>query len=388
MSAANLAVESGASPRPLTEAKDRIAVLDGLRGFSIVLVVVGHLAGTRGFPFQDNQWSAALALLGVRVFFVISGFLITQLLLEEQSSTGSIRLGRFYFRRTLRIFVPYYAFLIALLTCDRAGVIVVGFHDLAAAATYTTNYNLHAAWPLAHTWSLSVEEQFYLLWPAALALFGKRRGLRLVALVIVAVPVIRLAMWRFEPALADGIGHRFETCADSLATGCLLAAARPWLSASKSYQRFARPVMAVAVTILVIAAIVLDDHPRLAYGFEWSFQNLGIAFLIDVCHRDARAGLGWLLSLRPVTGVGRMSYSIYLWQQVFLDRDSHAFICSFPVNLIAVAVLSTASYRGIERTALVARRKLERRFFPTHLVVPAADRHPPPASPAPISHLG
>src|SRR5262249_1060512 len=150
--------------------KDRIAVLDGLRGFSILLVVAGHLAGTRGFPLRENFLSSSLALLGVRVFFVISGFLITQILLEELAESGTVQLGRFYFRRTLRIFVPYYAFLIALFALERAGVILVGPNDFQAAATYTTNYNPHAAWQLAHTWSLSVEEQFYLLLPAPLPL--------------------------------------------------------------------------------------------------------------------------------------------------------------------------------------------------------------------------
>ena len=348
--------------------RDRIAVLDGLRGFSILLVIAGHLAGTRGFPLHENVYSAALAALGVRVFFVISGFLITQILLDEVDETGTVQLGRFYFRRTLRIFVPYYAFLAVMFALVRAGVWLAGPNDLAIAATYTSNYNPHAAWQLAHTWSLSVEEQFYLLWPAALALLGRRRALGVVALAIIGLPLVRVGMWKFAPALRDGLGHRFECCADSLATGCLLAAARGWLGERTWYTRIARPATAVAVTGLVIATVVLDNHPTLAFLGGWSFQNLGIAFLIDVCLRDARGGLGWVLSTAPATAIGRMSYSIYLWQQLFLDRQSTSLMSRFPFNLVAVAAAAAFSYRAIELASLSLRHRLEPRLFPRRVL--------------------
>jgi peptidoglycan/LPS O-acetylase OafA/YrhL len=343
--------------------KDRIAVLDGLRGFSIVLVVAGHLAGTRGFPLHENLISAALALLGVRVFFVISGFLITQILLNEVAESGTVNLGRFYFRRTLRIFVPYYAFLFAMFALERAGVILVGPNDFAAAATYTSNYNPHAAWQLAHTWSLSVEEQFYLLWPAALALLGRKRAFGVVALAIIGLPLVRIGMWKFAPALHDGIGHRFETCADSLATGCLLAAVRGWLTNRAWYTRIARSSTAVVVTGMVLASVVLDNHPRMAFLFGWSFQNVGIAFVIDACLRDASGGLGWLLTTAPAVAIGRMSYSIYLWQQLFLDRQSTSLMCRFPFNLVVVAATAVFSYRIVELGSLALRQRWEPRLF-------------------------
>jgi len=94
----------------------RIPSLDGLRGISILMVLIGHLAGTRGFPLSAAAGNRTeVAAIGVHVFFVISGFLITGLLLAELAATDRIRLGRFYFRRTLRIFPPYYALIAALI---------------------------------------------------------------------------------------------------------------------------------------------------------------------------------------------------------------------------------------------------------------------------------
>ena len=144
-----------------TYTERRIPSLDGLRAISITLVLVAHLAGTRNFPLSEatgNFWG--LGEFGVRVFFVISGFLITGLLMQELAQEGRIRLGRFYLRRTLRIFPPYYTLLAALGLASVFGAVTLAPHDLLHGATYTSNYYLGRSWFLGHSWSLSVEEQF------------------------------------------------------------------------------------------------------------------------------------------------------------------------------------------------------------------------------------
>jgi len=295
---------------------------------------------------------------------VISGFLITTILSEELRDAGRIRLERFYFRRTLRIFVPYYAFLGVVALLDAGGVVLIPSDDLVAAATYTTNYDLHAARQLTHTWSLAVEEQFYLLWPGVLVLLGRRRALVAAAAVILCAPLIRVVEWRLWPAASAGIGHRFETCADALAMGCLLAGARAWLATRPRYATALRSRALVAIVSgLVLAMVGFDTHPRAAFAITWSAQNLGIAFVIDHCLRHSERGLGAWLSKRPIVTIGRMSYSIYLWQQLFLDRTSAAALSAFPVNLVADAVCATASYYGVEATAMALRQVLEPRLF-------------------------
>jgi peptidoglycan/LPS O-acetylase OafA/YrhL len=371
-------------------AKDRIASLDGLRAVSIALVVFGHLSGTRGFPLGESPWFPPFATLGVRVFFVISGFLITGLLLSELEQTGSVHIGRFYFRRTLRIFVPYYAFLLTVIILGRFGVIAIPASELSAAATYTSNYRLHPSWELAHTWSLSVEEQFYLLWPAALWLLGRGRALALAGFVLLLVPGVRLALWQLYPAMRDGVGHRFEAVSDALAMGCLLAGVREWLHRPALYLRALRSPFFATVPMLVVASCPLDQHPRLAYALGWTAQNIGIAMVIDYCLRYPDSGMVKLLSTRALVFIGQISYSIYLWQQLFLNRWSSARWCAFPINLVAVGLCATVSYFAIERTSLALRRRMERRFFRTRIapstasaIVPLPVRTAGPASEQP-----
>src|SRR5688500_6337330 len=166
-------MDAGASSMP-----DRIPSLDGLRAISIVLVLFGHLAGTRGFPVPTSLGNfLSTAELGVHIFFVISGFLITQLLLDELARKQRIAVGRFYLRRTLRIFPPYYVFIGAMVLAQVAGWIALAPQDPLRALTYTTNYDEARSWYVGHTWSLSVEEQFYLLWPAVLLLARTRRAI-------------------------------------------------------------------------------------------------------------------------------------------------------------------------------------------------------------------
>src|SRR6185503_16224118 len=101
-------------------------------------------------------------------------------------------------------------------------LIPLGPGDLAHAIAYTSTYHPQRSWWLGHTWSLAVEEQFYLLWPAVLLLAGRRGGLAVAAAVVLISPFVRLAMWEFAPSPYGGIGDGFEAVADSLAIGCLL----------------------------------------------------------------------------------------------------------------------------------------------------------------------
>src|SRR5437764_10948892 len=111
----------------------RIPSLDGLRAVSILFVLAGHLSGTQGFPTLPHALSGNLAVFGVRVFFVISGFLITSLLLDEESRTGTVSLRRFYFRRTMRIFPPFYTYVACIALASALGWVELRDYDLLSA---------------------------------------------------------------------------------------------------------------------------------------------------------------------------------------------------------------------------------------------------------------
>jgi peptidoglycan/LPS O-acetylase OafA/YrhL len=200
----------------------RIPSLDGLRAISIALVLVGHSALSSNAPAFLMHFSH-LGNFGVRCFFIISGFLITTLLVKERQKTGSISIKAFYIRRALRIFPPSLVFIGIIAFCSDMGWLTLYPGDLVHALTYTMNYHFHRAWWFDNLWSLSVEEQFYLLWPALLCFAGNRRGLKIAWGVVFVVPFIRAVMWFVFHASDTAMTKHFEANADALATGCLLS---------------------------------------------------------------------------------------------------------------------------------------------------------------------
>ena len=257
---------------------ERIPSLDGLRAISIGLVLISHLAGTRNFPLsasQGNFW--ALGEFGVVVFFVISGYLITGLLLAEVARTGQIHLGRFYLRRTLRIFPPVYAFLCCLLLGNALGVVPLSAGDTVRAATYTANYDLGRSWFVGHTWSLSVEEQFYLLWPALLLLARTRKAILVAAAVVLISPFIRVAEWELLQAVRRGRRTPFETIADAIAVGCVLAGTRAWLHRTTWYPRLLSSPAFIVVPFAAIGANLLHDHPLVNFAAGITVTHVAIA---------------------------------------------------------------------------------------------------------------
>jgi peptidoglycan/LPS O-acetylase OafA/YrhL len=353
-------VTAGVGSSSLTPDR-RIPSLDGLRAVSIALVLLGHLAGTNGFPIPMRVLAYAdIAGLGVHVFFVISGFLISGLLLDEMARTRTISLSKFYLRRTLRIFPPYYTLLFCVAMASTFGWLALAPGDMAHALSYTMNYRSPAerAWWLGHTWSLAVEEQFYLLWPAALLILGRTRGLKAALLIALLAPLIRLAEW--YGGARELIGNSFETVADALATGCLLAGYRAELWSNSRYQRLLKSPLFIVVPTLAVALAGLE-RPRINFAIGITLSNLCIAATIDWCIRNPDGRVGRVLNARPVAFVGVLSYSIYLWQQLFLNRASTAVVARFPLNLLLALACACLSYYAVERPSLRLRRRLEPR---------------------------
>jgi peptidoglycan/LPS O-acetylase OafA/YrhL len=366
---------------------DRIPSLDGLRAISIAFVLFSHLAGTRGFPVSAaaaNVWS--LGGFGVTVFFVISGFLITGLLLDELKRTDRIRLGRFYFRRTLRIFPPYFALLLGLVAAEAVGWIALQPRDMLHAATYTSNYHSDRSWFVAHTWSLSVEEQFYLLWPAVLVLARTRRALFIAAATVLVAPFVRVGEWELMRWAGEGIGFRFETIADSIAAGCVLACVRPRLHRSAHYMRLLRSPLFVCVPALAMAGNLMHEHPLVAFGVSLTVMNVCLALCLDWCVTFHDGRVGRVLNAAPLVFVGWISYSLYLWQQPFLNRDSDAFAAGFPANIILTTAAALASYYCVERPSLQLRKRIESRK-PRQSPAPPVGPDPRPDAAMPIAAM-
>jgi peptidoglycan/LPS O-acetylase OafA/YrhL len=363
----------------------RIPSLDGLRAISVMLVLWSHLLGTEGFfPRQSGTHYGDLGVLGVRIFFIISGFLITTILLTEWQRTGSVSLKWFYFRRTLRIFPAMYAYVAVVGVSTLLGWVYVPRQEFWYATTYTMNFVADPQWIVGHLWSLSVEEQFYLLWPVTLVLLGPRRALRVAMMVVLVTPLIRFVSM-YVPSARPLIGLSFPTIADPLAIGCLLAGMRSRLDGDARYLRF---LTSRLFWIVPVSVFLLNAAPgaKLNMLLTQSLMNAGIAICIDRWVRFPSSPSGAFLNYLPLRCIGVLSYSLYLWQQLFVDPTVHGSISHrFPLNVCLAAVAGYASYRLIEKPFLDLRVRLEKRWRrpqpPPGLSVLPEDHKPYTASP-------
>jgi peptidoglycan/LPS O-acetylase OafA/YrhL len=316
---------------------NRIPSLDGLRAISISLVVAGHWAELR----YHSDIAGAFANLGVRIFFIISGYLITTLLLKEHSQTSTIQLRDFYIRRAYRILPAAIAFMLP--------VFLIFGHELrwyhiAAAAFYVANFDFSHPWVLGHLWSLSVEEQFYFLWPGVLKKWFRHR-IAILTGVIAFAPLYRIVCHFFH--LHGRTDETFPAVADILAFGCLLAIFAPRLPRIKPASAI---LMLVPIILVPIYTGVHHFHmtPLLLF-LLWPTMHLSIAgLLLHVVQRPYR-----FLNIHPIMWLGKISYSLYLWQQLFV-YGTHTRPWYYAFFAIALA---SASYYLVEQPMLRLREK-------------------------------
>jgi len=180
--------------------------------------------------------------------------------------------------------------------------------------------------------------------------------------MLVASPLLRV----FVPS---GF-HRLDLVADSLAAGCVLAGLGPRLLADARLGRLIRPAWTVAVSVVIVSAIELAAR-RPSIVPTWIFQltcisvqNLLIAFIVHWSIRHHESAIGKVLNSAPIAFVGTISYSIYVWQQPFMNPFVSSWLTTFPVNLAATFACAVASFYLIERPSLALRKKLDSRFSP------------------------
>jgi peptidoglycan/LPS O-acetylase OafA/YrhL len=319
----------------------RIPSLDGLRAISILLVVAGHMARSGHAP--QIFW-ACYAEIGVRIFFVISGYLITGILLREHEQTSTISLREFYIRRAFRIFPAALVFLLV--------VFVFYWHqlrwfDIAAALLYVANMDPWRPWILGHLWSLSLEEQFYLLWPGVLKRWYRHRAVILLGVFALA-PVFQAAMYALK--FRSGAANTLPAISNNLAIGGLLALFGARIPTIKPY-------LAIIMTAVVIATPLYSSRSAIGtlFGLFVLRPLLYVAIAGIVLHVVQTPY--WVLNCRPVAWLGKISYSLYLWQQPFC-ADPHlrsAYLAVFAF------LCATVSYYFVEQPLLRIRDQRSQR---------------------------
>ncbi len=308
--------------------------LDGLRAIAVALVLAFHARLFGGFG----------GFFGVDVFFVLSGYLITRILAEQHVETGSLRIGTFYVRRLRRL---YPALLLLLAVYLAAAPWVFPEHanhlrDAAVAGLYLSDYGFalwRVPWYLQHTWSLSVEEHFYLVWPMVLmVVFRLPRHWWAPAVFLLAVAA---TLWRWHVALNDDAWYQPYYRFDTRLSGILLgAAAGLW---NPSLPKAAAPMGALLLGIAVTQAHVKE----MAALTSWmAMAEIGAALLVLGAHH-VRA-LRWT----PLVWVGKLSYGIYLWHfpiMYWLRGQDIAGWSSMLIGSGAAALCAAASYYTVER---------------------------------------
>ena len=325
--------------------------LDGLRAVAIGLVTLEHV-----LPHQFPG-----GFIGVDIFFVLSGYLITSLLLEESAQDNRISLRRFYYRRLLRL-APALVLMLGLFTALFIAYAVlrhkIDFAESqlwggAAAISYLQDWNLaldiRPRGFFEHTWSLAVEEQFYLIWPVVL-IIASRWG-RTALIVQCIVLLIICNVWRAH-LWADGsapirIYAGFDTRFDNLLIGCLLALVpipSPFRKAMAKYVWL--PLVAMLVITLSL------EWNSSAYQLGMIIPCLFAAWILVAVLTDPDSQLSKTMQFRPVNYVGRISYGYYLWHfPVFLTLAW--VIHDRPVALAALTIaislgVASISYHWLE----------------------------------------
>jgi peptidoglycan/LPS O-acetylase OafA/YrhL len=332
----------------------RIPLLDGWRAVAIALVIWHHVG--QNLTVSEAAYAqdvTRFGQFGVDLFFGLSGLLITRLLLQEHSASGSFGLSQFYIRRTFRILPPLLAFLAAytLLGLWKSKL------EFVSSLLFFRNYvpNNTAGFGSGHLWSLAVEEHFYLLWPGLLALSGPRRARNLAAGLALLFGLWRMLAPQVAPWLFPGVPAHFRTDLrlDALLWGCLVACVLHTKEHEKLAALLRSPMSIVASGILVLSMAIYKP-----------IASVWVALLIPVMISWTLLHPEWLISRvlgwAGLAWLGRISYILYLWQLHVLIPGWHTSLWwqRWPWNLAAALAAATFSYYLIEKPLIGLGRRL------------------------------
>lgn len=323
----------------------KIKGLDGLRAISVLLVIMSHAEAWTALGVTSTAVRSALsAHTGVNVFFLLSGFLITFLLIKEKEATGRTDIVAFIKRRALRIFPLYYLAIFFLMYMDATGSASIPNCSFAYALTYTVNfYPKECAYSaMSHFWSLSVEEHFYLFWPLVFCL-GKRTAIIAAAIIAAACLLIGASIY---PESQRFYFNRWTFPAMlPILTGCLLAFAcnLPWVRSTASDEATSGILLIAILFGLATPAFISSD-------LVWL---LSVGALVLYIYHNQKSMLVRLLEFKPLAALGIISYGLYVWQGIFTGNGPYRTGAAFPpgvdVGVWLTFIVAPLSYVFFER---------------------------------------
>ena len=323
--------------------------LDGLRAISILIVIFSHIINVR-LNYKNTIIDGGL---GVQVFFVISGFLITSLLIKEKVKNKYISLPKFYIRRALRIFPVAYLFILVVFMLDKIFKLAIPDSDYYSAIFYFKNFVSHT-WYLNHYWSLSIEEQFYLIFPFLLSSVKLKNYIIICFLLLLLGPVINLLAFHdyFYQKYFLILSNLFSY--NSIVFGSLTAVLLFKFQFSFLKSKWCN-------NLLFCFLIVMSNLVHPLFAGEWIRLALISALIVknisygkDMFYR--------FLNLGFIKYIGLLSYSLYIWQQLFTSNmpweNAFPYGGSIILNFVLLFIIAYLSYNYFEKPFL----NLKKRF--------------------------
>jgi peptidoglycan/LPS O-acetylase OafA/YrhL len=357
-----------------------IASLDGVRAVAVLLVFFFHASLI--FPFFKAHFQGGF--LGVDVFFVLSGFLITSILLQEFDRTEQINFKKFYLRRFLRLMPAFWLYLVVSfffarrLFSESSADQLYSNNNFIYALFYLTNWQRafngsEIAGLVGHTWSLAIEEQFYLLWAGILFLMLTRLKRNsvvfLTATLICATALFRAFRWHGRESV-DYLYNAFDSRMDALLVGCLVSQIISWKMLSKSFLD-SRLFSIFAMVCLLIAVVIifnLNESYNSAFLYLGGFTIFALAIGVIVAwlaHNSKNRSKNYLrnfLETKPLIWLGKTSYGFYLWHSAAISFVFPIFgkplirlLAAFALSLLLTAI----SYYLIELPFLKLKEKFK-----------------------------
>jgi peptidoglycan/LPS O-acetylase OafA/YrhL len=339
---------------------DKFPSLDGMRAICIGLVVLAHLSNA--YPLNDSMRTIfrQIGILGVQVFFVISGFLITTLLLKEKINTGNISLRSFYIRRGLRILPVAFLYLICMFVLNRIFQLNIPAASFIGAVFFLSNLaRFHGGWYTDHYWSLSIEEQYYLVFPLMLKKFTAKIHWAILFFIffIILLRIIaysqRFPDWPWLQTLGWLIYQ-----SDGVLTGSLLS-----VLCFRNIIPFNFLIRYSLIFSLILPFLIWAFHANLlGYGAINPFIACLLISIFLLCNIIKQGTVFYnFLNNKHIMFIGKLSFSIYIWQQFFTSTDGRfGRFARLPINIIMIAVVSYCSYFFFEKKFLKIKDKFKR----------------------------
>lgn len=338
-----------------------LPTLDGWRAISILMVIIYHAAwfklGPETSAFDGKTWHLfKVGTYGVSIFFTISGYLITSRILAEYKKYGFFNLRDFYIKRFFRIFPPFYFYLFSIFIINYLIDLKISGWDFITSLCFLRIYHFESLdWYTAHIWSLCVEEHFYILLSLVFFVWGITKSRWVIAGSLVLVFIWNIMSFRYKdiPSIEILIKYlKVFSWMDYMFVGSLFA----FLSNNFQKIRLSLIPFQPICIVLYFFLLFIDFH------FKILIMPIYTGLLIYLTSLNVNIWVHHLFENKWVRQIGKISYSLYLWQQLFLVTQKSynaniGLLQSLPVNIICAFLMAIFSYKFIERPLISFGRK-------------------------------